>query len=1053
MVRLHLSFLLILILLTGRSQAQSYDENNFTRYTRVQGLSGNYITGIVQDSIGYIWVGTAKGLNRFDGRFFTCYYRESPDIQLPGNRIFQLSMQGRRIIGATELGAFVYDTRSRLYKQLVIPCSPAISSWANSISSMTSDRKGDYILSTKTGLFVFDSSGKAINRYDHYLPADAGRVELWFGGGLSELDNGLILQQNEIFFSAYDPTHNRIDTLYGAGHPSFKKAITDRNGGMRGSFPAGKNKLFIIDQEKNTLDLFDFHEDSLYKFPLPFNAGAELENDFSTAGYSNMTFLSDSLLALTCKVSGFYLLTYHAATHQLSIADKKYFDDKHCTAVFRDREGRLWVGTSDGLYKENLSNPFFKASDLAEQLPELKNHDIRAICANHSKLFLGLRNKGGILVLDKATQRLEHRLYLGGKDSMCNNISLFFPYNRDTLWVGTRAGLFWLDQHNYSSGRIATPPSLNWINTSNILYFLEDSHRNIWISLGRLNSVVYYNRDTHTFTDISHPLNPLLKITYCFSMAEDQQSNIWLACDGLCRWNRRTQTVDTLIPHLSVAKSLSSYLSILGRDNSNNLWIYSATNGMIQYNCTTNTMFLRMEENGLTGDGIEANSPLIRDHIWLGTENGISAFDIRDYSNRVFSYSDGLPDVSVTTTRRGSWYDAEENIMYLGSRHHLISFAPDLSQSPERTPALFIDEISTPEGILQGNPDRIELTYSGNSARLGFNALNFGNPEDNRFAYRVTPSPDSSWHMLNWQRNVNFNNLAPGEYHVQLKLFSAINRWPDQVKDLLLIVHPPFWKRGWFIALSALIVLLAIGMIYRNRVQSMREKLSLDMQLAEYEMKALHAQMNPHFIFNSLNSIREMILNGDNRNASRYLSRFSRLIRLNLEHSKQAYITMQQNIEYLESYLEIEQLRFADFTYSIGTSREIDRDEIRLAPMLIQPLVENAIWHGLLSKEKEKWVRIYFYLDEEKLVCEIEDNGIGIRQSLNNKTWSQADHESIGIGNIRQRIAVLNEKYRIDCSLSIKDKADIPGRTDSGTLITLVLPAHEQELIITKKSL
>jgi LytS/YehU family sensor histidine kinase len=244
--------------------------------------------------------------------------------------------------------------------------------------------------------------------------------------------------------------------------------------------------------------------------------------------------------------------------------------------------------------------------------------------------------------------------------------------------------------------------------------------------------------------------------------------------------------------------------------------------------------------------------------------------------------------------------------------------------------------------------------------------------------------------------------------------------------------------------LTAVLILVTILFIYRRRVEQMREKLSLDKQMAEYEMKALHAQMNPHFIFNSLNSIREMILHDDNRNASRYLTRFSRLIRLNLEHSKQTFITLTQNIDYLESYLEIEQLRFADFSYKIETSSEINPDEMQLAPMLIQPLVENALWHGLLSKEKEKWVRIYFYLDQEKLVCEIEDNGIGIRQSLNNKTHSQSTHQSMGIGNIRQRIKILNEKYRIDCTLNIRDKTDIPGRTDTGTLITLELASHEK---------
>jgi LytS/YehU family sensor histidine kinase len=242
-----------------------------------------------------------------------------------------------------------------------------------------------------------------------------------------------------------------------------------------------------------------------------------------------------------------------------------------------------------------------------------------------------------------------------------------------------------------------------------------------------------------------------------------------------------------------------------------------------------------------------------------------------------------------------------------------------------------------------------------------------------------------------------------------------------------------------------LALLAGTTLVYRYRMARVREKPNLDKQVAECEMKALHAQMNPHFIFNALNSIREMILRDDNRNASRYLSRFARLIRLNLEHSRQTFISLQQNIEYLESYLEMEQLRFPDFAFRIDVSRELDVNEVRLAPMLIQPLFENAIWHGLLPKDNDKWVQIRFFRDARRLVCEIEDNGIGIRQSLHNKTSGHQTHRSLGINNIQERIAVLNEKYRIRCSLVIRDKTEIGGHTDTGAIITLVFPAHEEE--------
>lgn len=1038
-----LTFLTI-VLATPMSKAQSFGDSSFTHYTRTEGLSNNYISGIVQDSLGYIWVATRKGLNRFDGRFFTSYYTGSAELSLPANRISLLKMQGEEMIGSTIAGAFVFNTSTRRFRRLTVPCDASISYWANNVYETTRDKRGNYILSTRTGLYVFDSSGSIISRYDHFLPADAGRQELIFGGSLYEYGDDHILQENAVVFSNYDVKRNRIDTFFVNRHPELKKVLLDRGEQHRLCYSGRRNELLIHNMEKNTLNAYDLTSGKVVEMPLPFDGSREIDEVDS-----KIILLDDSLVAITCKASGVYVLQYHAAEGTLSLY-AKYLDGKQCTTVFKDREGRLWVGTNEGLYKENLSSPFFAAYDLAAEQPELRNCNIRTIWSDSVNLFVGLRNKGGVLVLDKYTKQLKRRVFFGDKESISNDISVFTPYNADTVWVGTRMGLFWMDRKRFNSGRVATPPELAWIADYNTLCSCVDRNKDIWVSFGRLNSVIRYDPRRRQFTEISERQWPQMKITYCFSMAEDQNGNMWLGGDGLCRWNGSKQAIDTLVPYPSMARKLPNYALIIDCDEKNNLWLYSFNNGILQFNCTDYTTEIRKEENYLTDGDVLNSSCIIHGRIWLGMENGITGFNIRNGESKSFPYTDGLPTVAITSTAKGFYYDEQANIFYFGSKRHLISFRPDLTLAPQKTPALFLDGISTGSGVRLDNTERIELGNSDNNLQINFNAVNFTNPEGNRFAYRITPGTDTGWRLLNWQRSINFNNLEPGEYHVTLKLFSANNRWPEQVKTLLIVVHPPFWKNWWFLTLAGVLVLVLVWLVYRFRVGRIREKLSLDKQMAEYEMKALHAQMNPHFIFNALNSIREMILHEDNRNASRYLSRFARLIRLNLEHSRQTFITLRQNNEYLESYLEMEQLRFSDFTYKIVVAADegLDVDEIRLAPMLIQPLVENAIWHGLHPKDKDKQLQILFYLDDGRLVCEIEDNGIGIRQSLQNKDQTQSVHRSMGIANIRQRIAVLNEKYRMSCSLIIKDKTDIPGRTGSGTLITLTLAAKEEELLM-----
>jgi len=157
---------------------------------------------------------------------------------------------------------------------------------------------------------------------------------------------------------------------------------------------------------------------------------------------------------------------------------------------------------------------------------------------------------------------------------------------------------------------------------------------------------------------------------------------------------------------------------------------------------------------------------------------------------------------------------------------------------------------------------------------------------------------------------------------------------------------------------------------------------TINEQLAEAQLKALQTQMNPHFIFNALNSIKRLILDNENRNASRYLSKFAQMIRLTLNHSKETFVTLQETIEYLNAYLEMEQLRFgSSFTYQIEVLGKPDEEDIDIPTLMIQPLVENAIWHGLMHREGEKRIMIRFLITDDWVTCTIEDNGIGIRKS------------------------------------------------------------------------
>ncbi len=244
-------------------------------------------------------------------------------------------------------------------------------------------------------------------------------------------------------------------------------------------------------------------------------------------------------------------------------------------------------------------------------------------------------------------------------------------------------------------------------------------------------------------------------------------------------------------------------------------------------------------------------------------------------------------------------------------------------------------------------------------------------------------------------------------------------------------------------------ILTTIATLIGNKIKQLESEHSLEEkgkelagineQLVEARLSALQAQMNPHFVFNALNSIKRMILDAENERASRYLSKFALMIRMTLNHSKDHFVTLHENIEYLKAYLEMEQLRSDDsFNWNIHTDENIDPQETSIPSLMIQPLVENAIWHGLMHVEGKKKIRIAFTLDRNKINCSIEDNGIGILKSEKLKQNNKTQHRSVGLDNLRNRIKIMNEKYDTDCSLEISDLSQ-NGGNHTGTLVVLRL--------------
>ena len=202
-------------------------------------------------------------------------------------------------------------------------------------------------------------------------------------------------------------------------------------------------------------------------------------------------------------------------------------------------------------------------------------------------------------------------------------------------------------------------------------------------------------------------------------------------------------------------------------------------------------------------------------------------------------------------------------------------------------------------------------------------------------------------------------------------------------------------------------------------------------------LKSLRTQMNPHFIFNALNSVNSFIAQNDERSANRYLTEFSTLMRSVLVNSEEDFIPLEKEIELLELYLKLEHSRFQDkFDYELTIEKEIEQEQFQIPPMLLQPYVENAVWHGLRYKEEKGFLKVeLFKKDEETIKIEISDNGIGRKKSKELKTEHQKKQQSKGMQNIKQRIQILNEMYKDKVDVFIENLYD----DATGTKVSLTL--------------
>jgi ligand-binding sensor domain-containing protein len=410
--------------------------------------------------------------------------------------------------------------------------------------------------------------------------------------------------------------------------------------------------------------------------------------------------------------------------------------------------------------------------------------------------------------------------------------------------------------------------------------------------------------------------------------------------------------------------------------------------------------------------------------VWLGSGQGLYCYDTSNNSMHVFDELDGFWSSNFLNALSFS----NGNIL-VGGNNGIIEFDPIRLNTPAFTEKVICSAYSLNEKTYTHSISSLVLN-SGENLTLFFSNKEFSIGEYS-FSFRINESE--------WSDYVEFpeyvmNSISPGQYQIDIRVRDNHGFEKEYNDVVLVIVSPKFFESKWFFVLIVLFAIAATWFVIFLIQKRKRKEQALKAQVEQTQMQLLRSQMNPHFIFNSLSSINMYILENRSQEASEFLTTFSKLVRSILESSKLDKILLSKEIATLEWYLNLEQVRLEGaFEYDVIVDDELDVDGIYVPPLIIQPFVENAIWHGIRRDRRDGKIHVIVsQRDEDFVRIVVLDNGIGRTEALKQNTNKSSIQKSFGVEITRNRLTMHHKK----CALSIADIASENGEVQ-GTRVTI----------------
>lgn len=986
------------------------------KFSVLNGLPNNDVRCILKDTKGYIWVGTLYGLAKYDGNKFTVFRHQSGSNCISGDVITTIfeDKKGNIIVGANGLSLLERET-GRWKNYMHDPNDPfSISN--PGVSSIAQENDSIYWIITYNGVNRFNKNTGKFIRLD-FRPNSrsfySSIIEVVPEKRISFCISSVFYKYNfitdtfQIIPVKNNYEYNSIDV--------FNGSIIDINRSERGVYQVKMRNLALykdsllmgMEEGYHALfhdreNLFIVNNNSIYVFDRSFRLIDQIV-------LQSQTLKSKSGLEYFCGL--------------------------------KESNGTIWIGTSEGLYKIPHQSPFH----IIDNNNDLPNNYIRSLVVDSNNcIWIGVKQgpiykipQVGCLTKNRISEI--ERINFPDKNGEVYATNQILQLKNGNLLFITQNAIY---HYNTQRGKFTDRFQAN----SNGQYFsaLEISGG---VLIGSLEKPVLFKINILSDKIVKDPIFKMKNTPdVIYTIFKDCNNQIWIGGEGLYKLNFLKDfekgTFEPVIPAVSEANLTNNSVWNIIEMDSTRLMVCTTTNGFYMYDKRNGSLQHFNKKNGLPTDFTCA---IIKDHnqnYWMSTKEGLSFINLNDTSVTNYTIKNGPSNCDFNFKCCAK---TNNNFLLFGSKQGIVFFHPD-SIKPDTTKyPLMINEFRIFDDVVRwevSDKDTIVLHHDQNFFSFEFSLLDYRNPREIGYKYQLLNYNKAERLMTDGSNSVSYTNVPPGKYHFQLTGYNPADsaNFNQQKIDVVVIVKPAFYQTLLFKSTVILIIIVIIGVILLSYI---RRQL-LKGRLYKMELDLLRAQINPHFIFNTLTSIQHTILMNSKDVAVDYLSRFSRLIRMCLDYSRMEYISLEKALQFYITYVSVESVNLDEtIDFQIQVDEAIDSNKIEISPMLIQPFIENAIVHGLSPKNKNMQLTLTINKAGSVLICTIGDNGIGRVKAAEIAQKKAHAHQSMGIEITRKSILLqMQSKNHIKDSVTITDNYDEKGNA-TGTLVCLKIPFRE----------